>query len=738
VSKILKCNVKIKNKIYPKNKIQTGDWGVVEADILEVLEDSDIKPTVKNIKLIGNFPEIIYDLKYKVIASEKNNKYGKSYEIEYIASNMELEKKEDKEIFLKSILTDKEFDSLYSKLDSPFDIIKKEDAQSLMTVKGIGAAKASRLIEKYKENIDNSKIFIELKNIGLSKNIISKFLDFYKNPDIVVKKIKENPYILVDDVDGIGFKKADEIALSNGIDENSIFRVKSFILYNLKEYGKSGHSFLYSGELMYDIKQELGGNIDKKIIKQSAYELKKEGRLWWSEDKQRIALKYFYDLEKNISREVKRILNSDNTFEFNDWESKIKSLEIKQGWSFTDEQLNFIKLGLNENFVMLCGSAGCGKTVTVNALVNILNKYESIGVALAGKAADRLSEVTDCETMTVHRALEYKNKKFVRNKENPLFYDIIILDEASMMGGHLFYSLIQSLKTGGKVIIIGDDGQLEAIGECNIFSDLLRSKIPKVKLTKIHRQAKKSAIITKSIEIRDGRQITDEVFYKKEKWGELQDFTIDTHKDSILTAPKIMKYFKDSIEKKDIMDIQIITPMRYRGGSSVFELNQLAQNIYNPNTNKYREVTKNYKKYKLKEKDKIIIRKNNYKIINKQGQEYPIYNGNTGIIEKIDNALGEYTIRLKNNVRVIVPFSFSMNIELGYAITVHSSQGSQFETVIGGIDFNAYSLLTRELLYTLITRASKECILCAENKAIRYAIDTSYISEKQTFLKEFL
>lgn len=739
MSSILKARVRFTKQIYPKNKINNGDWGCLEADIVEILEDSDIK-NIGFIKVVGNFPSLNSNGIYKIIATKTSNKYGIAYELDFICTEYNLKNKEEQYDFLKEILTDKQFKSIIETLENPIDILEKENIEELIKVKGIGLSTANKLIDKYKQNKDYSQLYIKLKNIGLSKKMIEKLIGSYKSPDIIVEKIQSNPYILADEVNGIGFKKADEIALKMGVELDSLNRIKSFICFYLETEAKKGHSWIFADSLMSEINEVLGSNINKKNITESYKELLEEKIIWADKEKGLLALNFYKDLEDNTAKEIKRLLKSDKVFEVDNVYEKIKDLEIKQGWELTDEQKDFINLALKNNFIVLSGNAGSGKSTIVNTLINLLSDYSSVGTALAGKAADRLSEVADCETMTIHRLLEWEKGEFLRNKENPIEYDIVIVDEVSMLGGVLFYQLIQAISSNTKLILIGDDAQLEAIGECNIFSDLLKSDcIPKKKLTKIHRQAKKSAIITESTKVRNGLQLTTPVFEDKETRGELMDFIIDVHSDKILTAPKAINYFKEYMEYKDILNVQIIAPMKSRGDISIYELNQTAQQLYNPlKKQNYKDMFKDGKKYQLREFDKIIIKKNNYSTTNIDNNIYPIYNGNVGIIEKINSTEEIIVIRLKNGVKVLIPFKNSDSIELGYAVTAHSYQGSQCEIVIGCIDYSAYSLLTKELLYTMITRASKKFILCAENNALHYAIDTTYVSNKQTFLKFFL
>ena len=289
--------------------------------------------------------------------------------------------------------------------------------------------------------------------------------------------------------------------------------------------------------------------------------------------------------------------------------------------------------------------------------------------------------------------------------------------------------------------MLGDSGQLESIGIGNLLKDMIDSNIiPVVILTEIHRQAKKSAIVTESLKARAGEQLTDSKFAGTEIRGELQDLVLDIYHDKELTSHKLITYFQNELEKVDsIMDIQVIVPMKTRGSSCTFELNKQLQDIYNPKSKKLNEVEISFsadKKYILREGCKVINRKNNYDTVSIDGSVTPIFNGDVGIIREIDGDV--IIIEFQRTGDVIVPKTSWKYIELGYAMTVHSSQGSEYDTVIIGIDYTSYMLLSKELIYTAITRAKKRCILCCENSALRRAINTSNVKSKQTFLKDYL
>jgi len=393
-----------------------------------------------------------------------------------------------------------------------------------------------------------------------------------------------------------------------------------------------------------------------------------------------------------------------------------------------------------EGRIFITGNTG--KTTVVKAMLTVLGTYDFAQCALSGKAANRMFQVTGYDGKTIHRLLGTDPKGgFLHNEEDPLPQDIIIIDEASMIGGSLFLSLLKAIASGTKVVILGDAGQLSSIGVANVFHDILKNKtIPTVKLTKIHRQAQKSAIITESINIRKQNQIFDSDFEGTKILGELQDLELDIYQNKELSILKVLNQFKKHIDRVDnILDIQILVAMKERGEICCFKINKAIQQIYNPRGNNPVEIG-NFEqtKYVLSEGDKVINTKNNYKAISIEGERTPIFNGNIGIIEKINVNEGLMVINFEGIGRILIPYANYKDISLAYAITTHKSQGDQWHTVIACTDYSAYMSLSCEWLYTAITRAEKYAVLCGENKAIRYGISQSKTPIKQTFLCEML
>ena len=332
------------------------------------------------------------------------------------------------------------------------------------------------------------------------------------------------------------------------------------------------------------------------------------------------------------------------------------------------------------------------------------------------------------------------------NKENKLAVDIVLIDEATMINGTLFLSLLEAIPTGAKVIIMGDVQQLTPIGNCQVFADILDSNVlPVVKLTKPHRQALMSGIIPTSIKVANQEQIFDNKFEGSAILGELKDMELDISNSKESMADCIIRHFQTEMEKfNDIMEVQVCVPMRLKGELSCYNLNTKIQSLYNPKFNDGNEIEiflekKNdeAKKYMIRVGDKVLNTKNNYKCTNTDGDVTPVFNGNIGIVKEIEDN-GYCTIDFVGIGEVLFSKGDSKNLELAYACTVHKMQGSGFTSTIVGMDTGSYIMNNSELLYTAITRAKKYCVLVGNNYAITKAIQTKEVKTKQTFLKDML
>ena len=666
---------------------------------------------------------------------------------------------------MKNVLNENLVDKLFDEYDDVIKLLEERDVKSLMKIKGIGNQVALKMIDEYEESKDYSSIYMELGQLGLTHTFIKKLVDFYHSPDTVIDVVRNNPYDLVR-VDGVGFKKADEVACKVGIGQYDIRRIKGFLLHHLNEQGEAGKSYLNYQELMKALYDTLGF-VPEEVVNATAKQMIDNEDVVVLENGTKIALKRFYDLEKNIMNELLRlqigrikVIESDTdefeselhkdyipkSFNIGNWETIIQRVEEEQGFTFTDEQKAAIKLSLDNHVMALTGLAGAGKTSTANGICSLYDNYNILACALSGKASVRITEATGLPASTIHRALGYQNGQFMFNKDNKLAVDIVLIDEATMINGTLFLSLLEAIPTGAKVIIMGDVQQLTPIGNCQVFADILDSNVlPVVKLTKPHRQALMSGIIPTSIKVANQEQIFGNGFEGNEILGELKDMELDITSSKESMSDTIINHFQTEMAKyNDIMEVQVCVPMRLKGELSCYNLNTKIQNIYNPKFNDSKEIeillekkNEDTKKYLIRVGDKVLNTKNNYKCVNVEGDTTPVFNGNIGIVKEIEDN-GYCTIDFVGIGEVVFSKTDSKNLELAYACTVHKMQGSGFTSTIVGMDTGSFIMNNSELLYTAITRAKKYCVLVGNNYAISKAIQTKEVKTKQTFLRDML
>lgn len=735
----LKGKIKIVSIRYHKD-----EWGIVSVIPVKVNGMPSLNTNGEMI-LKGAMANPIVEQTYIVTADlVDDHKWGKQYDIVSFAPYSAIDENSEpsKRLYLDTIYTEKQVAAMYEALKDPFIALKENDTVKLLTIKGIGPKKLAKLVDKFEDNYSLSKLCAELSDYDLTNAMMKKLLAFYHTPDLIIKKVKENPYMLTE-VGGIGFKTADAIAMKGGMPRWDIRRVRSYIYYVLNKSGQEGDSFISYKRLTEMALEDLGEDMPSGLIEKCITAMQET--LWLSADNQYIGLMKYRDLESNICNELKRISSAKNSeLHYGNLDSRIREIEQEQGWEFTDQQRKGIE-SVNENcLTVINGLAGTGKSSVAAAVIKLYKDANSTACCLSGKAAARLGEIIGTNGSTIHRLLGYNPQidGFTYTKNNQLSNNLIIVDEISMIGGSLFYSLLQAIQTGAKVLMLGDTGQLSAIGECNVASDIIvSSKLPLVTLDKIHRQGAKSAIITQSIKIRNGVQIIPKDYEGTECRGELKDLLLDVYSDKVQTAAKMLEYFKSELKTNgnDILKVQMIAPMKTRGESCTAALNLLAQEHFNPYKGQDEVFVGN--KHFLRNGDKVIVIKNNYKDCypvdgSEEVEPIPLFNGFIGIITELCD---EYMVVDFSMIgKAVIPKSLFSTVELAYAITAHKFQGAQAETIIFGIDYSSYTMLSRELVYTAITRAQKKCILVAQNTALQYAIRTEKTAVKHTHLSNFL
>ena len=715
----------LKLKLIPEKELYyQNDFGVYAC-----ITNEDVKLNLNN---YGNFvihgvmPRLLIGREYIAEIQEVTHKrYGKGYEVKSIRQELPVTI-ESQHAFLRAILAEKYAEAIINEFPNDDQIIEKIKNGTLnyLQIKGIGDYTFKRIQNTVIENLEIQEALSELSKYGITYRIIKKLIDKYGNtPSLIVQKIKENIYILCE-IDGLGFKKVDEFALNSGVEPDSPYRISSAIEYILGEEENEGHCWILCEDLI-----KKATELTKLTPETIQNHLQNLDRSKFYIDDQRIGLLRNYYYEDKIKEYLKELIKIKNNFKVNNLEDKIKKIEEKQGFSFTDEQLNAIKKCIEENVVIISGRAGSGKTTLLKGIINVLSDYSYETCALSGKASQRIIESTGLKSMTIHRLLGFTpDFGFTYNRNSRLEADIVVLDECSMVNSYLFYSLVSAIKDGGKFIIIGDTEQLPPIGAGAILKDLIDSKqIPVVELTQVHRQALKSGILLSANQVRDGLQITQKNEYGQKIIGELKDLILfPTQK-----GQNIKQYIIDICNKTknniDIMDFQVIVPMKTRGELCAKNLNIELQKIFNNNQDE--GIERNG--YTFKTGDKIIKNGNDY--------DNGVFNGTLGIIKWIDTKeriAGIEFIGIEKEV--VYNYEDLKSIDLAYASTCHKMQGSQFKNVLIAFDFSAYKLLTRQWVYTALTRASKKCVVIFENDAMRYAIANNDIIKRNTFLRELL
>ncbi|HOA80691.1 MAG TPA: ATP-dependent RecD-like DNA helicase, partial [Defluviitaleaceae bacterium] len=573
-----------------------------------------------------------------------------------------------------------------------------------------------------------------LQEYGISTSYALKIYKQYGEATIDI--IKTNPYRLAEDIFGIGFKMADKIGMTIGVDEASPHRIKAGIKYILNQYSNNGHVYVPRDKLLaaayklLEIPEELIENalIELQVFK-DIYQEKLEGV-------DVVYLSSFYYKEINVARRLLDLSSMKQEINSKEIEERIERLEKQKDIKLADEQKEAIKQAMGEGVLIITGGPGTGKTTTINIIISLLEE-EGLDVILAaptGRAAKRMTEATGKESGTIHRLLEISfieedNRKqiFERNEERPLEADVVIIDEMSMVDILLMDSLLKAIAPGTRLICVGDVDQLPSVGPGNVLKDMIRSQTIKVvRLTEIFRQAGESAIVMNAHKINNGEypllnEKEKDFFFIKRS---IQEELIDTIKELILH--RLPSYIKCN----PLKDIQVLTPMR-KSTLGASNLNTILQKALNPPSKKKKE--KSYGIVTYREGDKVMQIKNNYnipwKIYSKSGikidEGVGVFNGDSGIIAEIDETGQSLTVIFDDMKTVEYDFSQLDELELAYAVTIHKSQGSEYPIVIIPIHSGPPMLMNRNLLYTAVTRAKELVVIVGVTSTLYRMIDNN-------------
>ena len=595
--------------------------------------------------------------------------------------------------------------------------IVEEEPERLAEIKGISEKKALEIAEQMTEKADMRRAMVFLQKYGISLNLGAKI--YQKYGQSVYGVLQENPYRLAEDISGVGFRIADEIASRIGIHTDSDYRIRSGMLYTLLQASGEGHIYLPKEELFSRASRLLG--VDVSYMEKHLMDMVVDRKLILKETGEGIVVyptQYYY-LELNSAKmlcELNILCPEDEQM----MKKRISRIEKETGTELDEMQKQAVASAAQHGLFILTGGPGTGKTTTINAIIRYFEE-EGAELRLAaptGRAAKRMTEATGYEAQTIHRLLELNGLPegeqegravhFDRNSENPLEADVIIIDEMSMVDISLMYSLLLAVTAGTRLILVGDENQLPSVGPGNVLRDIIRSGcFPVVELKKIFRQASESDIVVNAHKINRGEQVTinnksrDFFFLKR------YDADIIIRVVIALIQEKLPRY----VDAKPY-EIQVLTPMR-KGLLGVERLNQILQRYLNPPDEKKKE--KEIGQRLFREGDKVMQVKNNYQLEWEILGRYKIpvdkgvgvFNGDTGIMTEINEFAETATVEFEDGRQAQYSFKQLEELELAYAVTIHKSQGSEYPAVILPILSGPRMLMNRNLLYTAVTRARK-------------------------------
>lgn len=619
--------------------------------------------------------------------------------------------------------------------------IMENHIERLMEIEGIGEKKFQIIYESYIEQQGLKDIILYFHKHGVTNNQCVKiYKKFGPNARQIVS---DNPYILCDEISGIGFKTADRIAMSIGIEKNSEFRIQSGIKYVMNQFCSAGNTFMPKNNIIEECENNL--LISKELIEKNIYDMAAQQKIIVENingTEVGFLLQYYYCelgvTSKIITLGLQQIqtINSDVDFEINVFEKE-------QNIKFAESQREAIIGAFNNGIEIITGGPGTGKTTIIKAIIHI---YENNGMkvilgAPTGRAAKRMTESTGREAKTIHRLLEMgisedDESVFEKGESSPLDCDVIIIDEASMIDIILMQNLLKAINLGTRLIIVGDVDQLPSVGPGNVLKDLIESDYIKVvRLKEIFRQGSESLIVVNAHRINEGQM---PLLNQKDR-----DFFFISEDNQERIANTIMDLINRRLPKfnkswNKLKDMQVLTPMR-KGVLGVTNLNTKLQEMFNASSKDKKEKTS--RDIIFREGDKVMQTKNNYTLkwirVNGYGENegVGVFNGDLGFIESIDEERKTLTIIFDEERKVIYDFNFLDELDLAYATTIHKSQGSEFKVVIIPVFMGSPFLMNRNLLYTGITRAKQLVVVVGFQKALMYMINNTNSIERYSSLR---
>ena len=617
--------------------------------------------------------------------------------------------------------------------DETFHIIEHEPDR-LTEVPGIGPKTAAKVSEAFAQQREFAAVTLQLQKYDISAEYALKLYQTYGAD--TVRVLEENPYRLIDDFYGVGFVKADRIAAKMGFQKDEPFRIQSGVLFTLNHFVRDGHTYLPEDELCEKAAQLL--QLSREQVRQQLEFMAFSGEIHVDRIYQQrvVYLMGFYLAEQRVSKGLRLLRDASlKPLSGGEIDSLIHRTETAMGIPFSDNQKEAVRTSLGNGVSVITGGPGTGKTTIINAIIDILED-SGLRTAIAaptGRAAKRITETSGHPASTIHRLLEYSygedenGLRFGRNGENPLDYDAVIIDEASMIDLLLMDALVSAIRPGTRLLLVGDDDQLPSVGAGNVLRDIISSEyIFCTKLTRIFRQAGESMIVVNAHRINRGEypecNAKDKDFFllRRSKVPDMLETLLD------LCVRRLPAFYP---EYSPVRDIQVLTPVR-KGPLGSLNLNQRLQAALNPPDPDREERT--HADRIFREGDKVMQIRNNYEMKWRDSEEFTegegVFNGDVGFIQTIDTDMGEMTVLFDRTRYVTYDFTQLDELELAYAVTVHKSQGSEFPVVVMPVSWFPPVLATRNLLYTAVTRGKTAVVLVGSESQLNGMVDNNQIS----------
>lgn len=698
---------------------------------------------------VGRFPSVISGQRVQLEGNVvKNNKYGEQFAVSNVRvlppNSCDGIKKYLGSGLIKGVGPITACAIVDTFKESTLEVIEFNPA-ALSQVKGVSKQKAMQIAEAFMDIKKMQSAVMFLQSYNISTNMAVKIYKIYQ--DKTEEILNTNPYKLVEDVDGIGFLTADKIAQKLGIAPDSEFRVRAGMLHLLKENSeKSGNTYILKQTLVSSVMTLLKIEECEELIEKTLLKLEFEYQIkqFLKAEEQCVMLTKYYNVEKYIANKLLALQNNYNNNEL-DVSGEISDYEKMNRISLHANQKRAVHVAVNSGISVITGGPGTGKTTIVKCVLHCFNlqRKDVLLLAPTGRAAKRLSESTGREAKTIHRALDldFKNGDgafFTKNESDPLKQDVIIVDEVSMVDAMLMNSLLRAIKPRAQLILVGDKDQLPSVGAGNVLADILGSeKINTVQLTEIYRQSNDSYIITNAHLINNGKMpILD---------NSSKDFFFENKQEQeeiLYTCVNLVTMRLPRFTKQDASKIQVLAPLK-AGVCGVDNLNKELQRVINPSKPGTTEIILESTTYRVG--DKVMQTVNNYE------QEWQkmdsdglidkgvgVFNGDIGTISEINPQTGEITVIFEDGRKTVYPRTEIYQLVLSYAITIHKSQGSEFDIVVMPVLAGASMILTKNLLYTAITRAKKMVVLVGTKYNIKRMVENNYTVKRYSMLKEFL